>query len=226
MDPVACGSCGARFPVSGLTENDHGALHDQYYYHVYAEELRVLHKVQGYFRRHPEARKRIHSRFGLEDFCADASFDQPDPSSEGLPVVAADVDEELEVEEFLWCNYALGPQMRFVSEQVARLKDSVGTVPCPRCNVGRLQVPPEDWDQFAESNAITWNWPEWHSIDSDGTLHVKASGYSGDSHWTGKTTIAPEQPEYEFWRWLVAQKKHHRLVEESELRAIQEEWSR
>ena len=102
----------------------------------------------------------------------------------------------------------------------------MGPISCPRCRVGRLHVPPDDWDEFTAGDAITWYWPDWHSVDSDGTLHVKASGYQGGSHWTGDRAISPAEPEYDFWRWVVAQKEYHRLVEESELPAIREEWSR
>jgi hypothetical protein len=55
---------------------------------------------------------------------------------------------------------------------------------------------------------------------------VKASGRQGDSHWTGEQAISSAAPEYDFWSWFVAQKEYHRLVEESELAAIRDEWSR
>jgi hypothetical protein len=225
MDPVACGSCGARFPVNGLAEKDQCALHDQSYYHALAEELRMLRKVQGFYRRNPEARKGVHARYALEDLCAGSALDPKDLPSERPLEAAADVEEELEMEEFLWQNnLALGPRMRSVAEQVERLKDSVGTVPCPSCKAGRLQVASEDWDQFVAQGAITWYLPELHSVASDGTLHVKASGLAGGSHWTGEKAISPQTPEYEFWCWFIAQKEHHRLVEESELPAIREKW--
>src|SRR5262245_39716504 len=63
MDPVVCSSCGARFPVNGLTEEDYRALQDQHYFQEFAEELRMLRRVQEYYRRHPEAEGRIKSDF-------------------------------------------------------------------------------------------------------------------------------------------------------------------
>jgi len=84
-----------------------------------------------------------------------------------------------------------------------------------------------NWDGFTAGDvAITWCRPKWHSVDTDGTLHVRASGWHGDMDWTGELAISPTETEYDFWRWLVAQKEYHRLVEESELSAIREEWSR
>jgi len=40
----------------------------------------------------------------------------------------------------------------------------------------------------------------------------------------GESVFIPEQPEYEFWCWVLAQDKYHDLVEDSELQAIREEW--
>jgi hypothetical protein len=163
----------------------------------------------------------------MERLCAGVPFDQIELPPEQLSVAPADVGEDSEVVEYLrHHDFALGPRMEFVSQGVARLKGSVGAVPCPRCQVGRLHVSPGDWDEFTAGDAITWYWPDWHSVDTDGTLHVKASGWHGGSHWTGEQAISPGEPEYGFWRWLVAQKEYHRLVEETELPAIREAWSR
>lgn len=217
MDPVVCDSCGSRFSVKDLTEDDYGALDDQHYYQEFVEELRVLQKVKQFYRRHPEAEGRIRPHF-------QRLLESDDP--EVIDTVAF-AEDEAEVVEYLRHNgFSLGPRMRFVSEEVARLEGSVGVVACPRCEMGRLQVPPENWDQFSARNEITWFRPHWHSFDSDGTLHVKSSGWVGDSHWTGKTTIVPDASEHAFWRWLVAQERFHRLVNVDELPALREEWSR
>jgi hypothetical protein len=237
MNPVVCDSCGARFPVSVLTEDDCRTLHDQHYYQGFAEELRMLRKVQEYYRRHPDAEGRIKPHFArllesdnpeaIERLCAGIPFDQIELPPEQLPVASVGGEEDREVVEYLLHNdFSLGPRLEFVSQEVARLQGSVRAVSCPWCRVGRLHVPPEDWDKFTAGNAITWYWPGWHSVDADGTLHVKASGWQGDSHWTGEQAFSPAEPEYDFWRWLVAQKEYHRNVEESELPAIEEEWSR
>jgi hypothetical protein len=237
MDPVVCDSCGVHFPVNALTEDDYRALHDQHYYQGFAEELRMLLKVQEYYRRHPEAEGRIKPHFVrllesdepevMERLYTGVPFDQTDLPSEQLPAAWVDVKDDWEVVEYLHHHqFALNPRLEFVSQEVARLKGSVGAVRCPRCQEGRLHVPPEDWDEFTADDAITWYWPEWQSVDSDGTLHVKVSGWQGGSHWNGEKAVSPDKPEYHFWRWFVAQKEYHRLVEESELPSIWEEWFR
>jgi hypothetical protein len=236
MDPVLCGSCGARFPVKDLTEDDYRLLREQYYYHKFAEELKMLLKVQEYYRRHPEAEGQTKTYIDrllesddpevIEKLCTGVPFDQIELPPEQPPVASADMSEYPS-----WCcmyptTSALGPRMSFVSQEVARLEDSVGAVPCPRCNVGRLYVPSENWNEFTARDAITWYWPEWYGLDGDGTLHVKSSGWQGEEHWTGETTINPDRADYDFWRWLVVQKKYHRLVDKTELPAIRDEWSR
>ncbi|MEX2122245.1 MAG: hypothetical protein WD847_21880 [Pirellulales bacterium] len=235
MDPVVCDSCGSRFSVKDLTEDHYGALDDQHYYQEFAEELRMLLKVKQFYRRHPEAEGRIRPHFQrvlesddpevMESLCAGRPLDEIELPPEELPLALA--EDEAEVVEYLRHNgFSLGPRMRFVSEEVARLAGCVRFVACPRCEMGRLHVPPENWDEFSARNEITWFRPHWHSFDSDGALHVRTSGWEGDSHWTGKTTITPDAPDYAFWCWLVAQERFHRLVNVDELPALREEWSR
>jgi hypothetical protein len=237
MDPIVCNSCGARFPAKGLTEDDRRVMHDQHYYQKFAEELRMLRKVQEYYRRHPEAEGRIKPHFvrllGSDDpevrerMYAGVPFDQIELPVEQLPAAWVSGEEDQEVVEYLRrSHFSLGQRLEFVSKEVSRIQGSVGTVSCPQCQVGWLHVSPEDWDEFTASDAISWYRPHWHGLDTDGTLHVKASGWQGGSHWTGELAIKPAQPDYKFWRWLVAQKEYHRLVEESELPAIREQWLR
>jgi hypothetical protein len=237
MDPVVCDSCGGRFPVNGLTEDDRCALQDHHRYQEFAEELRMLRKVQDYYGRHPNAEGRIKPHCTrllesrdpevLERLCAGIPMDQIGLPPEQLPEAWVCGQEDREVVEYLRHNdFSLGPRLKFVSQEVVRLQGSVRAVLCPRCQAGRLQVAAEDWDEFTARDAIVWHWPHWHSLDTDGTLHVKASGWQGGDHWTGEQAIGRAEPEYDFWRWLVAQREYHRLVEESELPAIREQWSR
>src|SRR5262249_59324050 len=110
---------------------------------------------------------------------------------------------------FLGGGEAPAPSLSLFADHPPRLKNAVGAVRCPNCRTGCLEVRPGDWHQFVASTAITWYWPDWSRFDSDGTLHVKASGYQGDSHWTGENVFIPEQPEYGFWWWVLAQDKDH-----------------
>lgn len=235
MDPVVCSSCGARFPVSGLTEGVRHALQNQHFHQGFVEELRMLRKVQDFYRRNPDAEGRIKPHFErllesndpevMDRLWAGVPFDQIEPPLEHLPGVDGEADRE--VVEYLRHNtFSLGPRLEFVSQEVDRLQGSVGAVVCPQCRIGRLQVRPEDWGEFNAGDAITWYWPDWHSVDADGTLHVKVSGFEGGSHWTGEQIVSPAEADYDFWRWLVTQTVYHRLVEESEMPAIREAWSR
>lgn len=237
MDPVICSSCGARFPVDSLSEADYNSLRDQHYYQIFDEELKQLLKVQEYYRRHPAAEGCIKTDVArllesddpsIKDrLWAGVPFDQIDLPPENLPPGLEDGREDAEIANYLrHHDFSLGPRLAFVSENHARLKSSAGAVQCPHCKQGSLYVPPEDWDEFTARSAITWYWPDWHGVDSDGTLHVKSSGWGGEAHWNGEIAIKPDEPRYEFWRWFVEQTEYHRLVEENELKAIQEEWSR
>jgi hypothetical protein len=237
MDPVVCDACGTRFPVTALTEDNRHVLEDQHAFQESVKELQMLLKVQEFYRRYPEAEGRIQPYFVRllesddpevsESLKAGVPFDQIELLSDQLPAAWMNREEDREVVEFLRHNdFTLGPRLEGVSQEVARLKDAVEKVPCPLCQVGSLYVPSEDWAEFNAGDAISYYWPDWHSVDTDGILHVKASGWHEGTHWTGERAINPEDPEYDFWRWLVAQKKYHRVVEESELPVIRKEWSR
>src|SRR5262245_16660912 len=102
MGPVVCSSCGARFPVSSLTEDDRSALTDQHYYEEFADELRMLLKVQAYYRRHPEAEGRIKGKIarllesddpGVRDrLSAGVPFDHIELPPEQLPAAWVHTD--------------------------------------------------------------------------------------------------------------------------------------
>ncbi len=125
-----------------------------------------LRKVQEYYRRHPDAQGRFKSDLArllesddpevTERLCAGVPFSEMQLPPDQQLVASADVGEDAEVLEYLRHNdFALGPRMAFVASQVARLKGSVGAVPCPHGHAGRLHVPAGDWDEFTAGDAVT-----------------------------------------------------------------------
>src|ERR1051325_11564149 len=121
MDPVVCGSCGATFPVSILTEEHYRVLKDQHYLEEFADELRMLMKVQEYYCRHPEAEGRIKSDFSrlLESddpevqqrLCDGVPFDQIELPPDTLPEGFVDGEADLEVVKYLrQGEFTLGPR--------------------------------------------------------------------------------------------------------------------
>jgi hypothetical protein len=236
MDPIVCASCGVRFPVNTITTEQRSALKEQYYYQLFDQELQMLRKVEAFYHRHPSAVGRITNPIDRAMFSTDPTiraklmdgvpFDKLDLPAETLPPEWSATEEDAEIVEYLkHHNFDLQGRMGCVSEKIGELKGAVGIVKCPSCSVGTLQVNPEDWDEFTKDSAVTWYWPDWHSFETNGTLKVKASGWAGDSHWNGAATFAIDNPDYEFWCWMIKQVRFHRLVEEKELPAIREEWS-
>ncbi len=67
--------------------------------------------------------------------------------------------------------------------------------------------------------------PAWHQIDDNGTLHVKASGYSGDFHWTGTLTVEPTQPDYALWMWIISEKNTRALINDQEFARLKREFA-
>jgi hypothetical protein len=41
---------------------------------------------------------------------------------------------------------------------------------------------------------ITFYWPNWSRVATDGTITLKVTGYEGDCHWTGQHVSKPDDP--------------------------------
>jgi hypothetical protein len=231
MDPVLCDSCGLRFSPKQLSDDVCCALKDQHIHEEMSEELRMLYKVQDFYRRHPgmEGQIKTHHQRVLES--SDPSvmeklyscvpFDEIELPPQSLPDFPAE-DQET-VEYLKYHEFSLEPRMYFVSGRLAELRRNLQIPVCPACGVGRLRV--DSWDEFAADGAISWLWPAWHYRDEEGTLHIKATGATLDGHWTGEREVLPDDPDFGFLSWLVGQKEYHRLVDEEELPAIRAIWS-
>jgi hypothetical protein len=235
MGPVLCDTCGERFPAEQLSQDAILALHDRHLYEELAEELRMLHRIQDFYRRHPGMLGRIQTHYHRivesndpcvrEKLAARVPIDDIElPPAPPLPAEVSTADMEI-VEYLKHHDFSLGPRLAFVSQKVGELRNSLREPPCLACQTGHLQVDPSMWDVFASVEATTWLWPEWHYRDDDGTLHIKATGWTLDGHWTGEQEIRPDDPAHEFLCWLVTQKEYHRLVDEKELPAIRQAWS-
>jgi hypothetical protein len=165
MDPVVCGSCGTRLPVSSLTEDDYRALHDQHHYQGFAEELRMLLKVQEYYRRHPDAEGCIKPHFVrvlesddpkvMERLCAGVPFDQIELPPEQLSATSADVGED----SWSTCGTT---SSRWVPEWSSSPKKS----PASRAR----------WEQF---RALDAKWGGCTSLRRNGTSSLPATASPG-----------------------------------------------
>jgi len=216
MDPIVCKSCGARFPIKSLSEDDCRQLDDQHDYEEMAEELKMLRNVQAFYHRHPEAEGNIRPDLNRilesddpevrEQLCEGTPFDQIVLRSPELPGNWVASDEDRQVVQYLrTCSFSLGPRLGFVAER---------------------DVPIEGRAEFDARDSVTWYWPHWHHFEVDGTLSIKISIYQHFGHGTGEMQMKPGNAEYAFWSWLVEQKAYHRPVQDSELPGLREEWSR
>jgi hypothetical protein len=73
---------------------------------------------------------------------------------------------------------------------------------------------------------VAWYWPDFHSFETDGTIVIKMSGWDAESHWTGAAEFKLSDPDYAFWKWVVALRQYHRLVDEAEVPSIKRIWRR
>ncbi len=232
MSPIICRGCRTRFPAKQFSQQDWENLSQLYYFDEAVAELAMVRKVVAFYERHPYAEDKIqpHVIECLESDDPDVQaqlfdhvpFDQirlPDKP----PVVVPRTAEDAEVIDYLRhtsCDFR--GRLPGLEAQVAAGRGHIATVSCPHCQRGELHVPREHFWEFEQATQECTNfyWPDWHSFDDDGTLHVKVSGYIGMSHWNGMHTVKPPEPEYAFWRWFVAQPEHHHLMEEKEFEQI------
>lgn len=54
-----------------------------------------------------------------------------------------------------------------------------------------------------DENSIRY-WTEWSEVGEDGIIHIKVTWLESDAHSTGVFDIPPEDGEYGFWKWLIA----------------------
>lgn len=60
----------------------------------------------------------------------------------------------------------------------------------------------EEWDTGKITS--TYYWTHWSRFLEDGMFEIKTSWYTEDgTHMTGFTKIAPKEPDYKLWQWVV-----------------------
>lgn len=69
-------------------------------------------------------------------------------------------------------------------------------------------------------------WREWRDILDDGTIVMKARGYDQfGAHWTGWAEIAPGDPDFGLWTWILARgDRFDKIISGKALEAIREEY--
>lgn len=74
---------------------------------------------------------------------------------------------------------------------------------------------PDSPDEVLESYYYN---PRWSSLDAEGNLTTKYSGYDCETtHYTGHRTIVPTARDYAFWVWLTQQEIPGSLVSKQQL---------
>lgn len=69
-------------------------------------------------------------------------------------------------------------------------------------------------------------WREWRNILDDGTIVMKVRGYDQfGTQWTGWANIAPDDPDFGLWTWILAREERFSTIISGErLEAIREEY--
>jgi hypothetical protein len=67
--------------------------------------------------------------------------------------------------------------------------------------------------------------PKFAEVASDGTIRIRVSVYEPDmSHWSGNQTILKEDPEYQFWIWLLKEYEHSACLSQDEVFNLRGHW--
>ena len=87
--------------------------------------------------------------------------------------------------------------------------------------------PPGPPAEQVTSSSVTYYYPGVSSFEPDGTLVVRASGYTSESHWSGARRIPPGDVDYKLWCHLrdsyrVAQPGRKPYISADDIRAIRQ----
>ena len=59
--------------------------------------------------------------------------------------------------------------------------------------------------------------PRWSDLADDGTLLMRASVWDDEGHASVMVEILPTAEDYPFWRWVIAQERFARVLNEREV---------
>ena len=79
-----------------------------------------------------------------------------------------------------------------------------------------------------EPQTITFYYPAMHELRADGTIVMRATGHEGGWRWTGERSFSPDASDYDFWRWVIAQRERWSATQffsGEELPSIQHEYA-
>ena len=134
--PASCDSCGHIIPFEEIPVEMYALLLNADLHETFAQELRLLRKVEEFYERNPS----FEQLFDCRDPLAETDVVQecrtriqhPDP-------------DDAEVLAYLSHNYfVLKGRLEFVFARFEQTKASIGNVRCPRCEHGRLWRTPRN----------------------------------------------------------------------------------
>jgi hypothetical protein len=80
-----------------------------------------------------------------------------------------------------------------------------------------------------DSKDITFYYPGASSVERDGSIIMRATGWEGTEHWTGAHKVKADAPDIGFWQWMVSQKERWRglqFVSSDDLPNFRDEYER
>ena len=64
------------------------------------------------------------------------------------------------------------------------------------------------WPELRRDHHLHFYWTHWNEVAADGVLKIKTSWWMEDgSHTSGYTKVAPGEPDYGLWQWIIQQRK-------------------
>lgn len=139
-----------------------------------------------------------------------------------------ETEEDVEAVEYLQGHqFSLKARLAFVEKEIEERKNEVRSVACPACAIGELFVRAEFTESFFVGEEMTFYWLPSMSLQEDGKIWMKVSGYRGEEHWSGAHAVLREQADYDFWLWLLSHKEHNpELIDDKQIEEIKSDWQR
>ena len=84
----------------------------------------------------------------------------------------------------------------------------------------------ESEDDEEEDEETIFYRPHHHHYEEDGTLLIRVSIWTSDTHSSGRMFISPDSSEYSFWQWITERREYGHSLKEDELAAARVEYAR
>jgi hypothetical protein len=233
---IVCTACGAQITPGLISAEERVRLSQQPSDPSWLDKLELLHRVQAFFERYPEADRSIRPYLTRlldspdpevqRKLCEGEPFSEIMLPGERLPLTPEVQEAEREVIDYLHrsdCALDGSSRAARIAELTAAIEHDRRPVHCPWCGAGVLRADEPSAADEDECSSFYYPWPGCRS--PDGSFVMRASWYDNEGHSSGLKEVRRSDPDYDLWCWIVNRPRRFERVTDADLDAIRREYS-